>query len=195
VGVLLISLFGVVVMNLHNGFALSRSDFLGSLVMIVSAFVYAVTAVMFKKALKEVKEVDTVFFQNAAGGIVFLPFLVAELPGAAIAHIGLGALYGLGVGVIGVGLIFYGMKRLTLFQYGALSYTEVPFAVLAGILFLGEGLTINQMAGILLVVGGSFLAQRLRSLPATGAPERGWFAKAAGRGKKTGETRRRLPRR
>lgn len=195
VGVLLISLFGVVVMNLHNGFALSRNDFWGSLIMIVSAFVYAVTAVMFKKALKEVKEVDTVFFQNAAGGIVFLPFLVAELPGAAIAHVGLGALYGLVVGFIGFGLIFYGMKRLTLFQYGALSYTEVPFAVLAGILFLGEGLTINQMAGILLVVGGSFLAQRLRSLPATGAPERGWFAKAAGRGKKTGETRRRLPRR
>lgn len=168
--------------------------FWGSLIMIVSAFVYAVTAVMFKKALKEVKEVDTVFFQNAAGGIVFLPFLVAELPGAAIAHVGLGALYGLVVGFIGFGLIFYGMKRLTLFQYGALSYTEVPFAVLAGILFLGEGLTINQMAGILLVVGGSFLAQRLRSLPATGAPERGWFAKAAGRGKKTGEARRRLPR-
>ena len=102
-----------------------------------------------------------------------LPGTLAELPGAAIAHIGLGALYGLVVGFIGFGLIFYGMKRLTLFQYGALSYTEVPFAVLAGILFLGEGLTINQMAGILLVVGGSFLAQRLRSLPATGAPERG----------------------
>jgi drug/metabolite transporter (DMT)-like permease len=138
--------------------------------MIVSAFVYAVTAVMFKKALKEVKEVDTVFFQNAAGGIVFLPFLVAELPGAAIAHVGWAPLRP-GGGIHRIRPIFYGMKRLTLFQYGALSYTEVPFAVLAGILFLGEGLTINQMAGILLVVGGSFLAQRLRSLPATGAPK------------------------
>ncbi len=165
-GILLISLFGVVTMNLHKGFALSRADLSGSLVMIVSAFVYAVTAVMFKEALKEVKEMDTVFFQNAFGGIAFLPFLIAEIPDASAANIGLGALYGLMVGFIGFGLIFYGMKRLTLFQYGALSYTEVPFAVLAGILFLGEGLLGNQVAGIALVLGGSFLAQRLRSVPA-----------------------------
>lgn len=169
IGVLLISLFGVVIMNLHNGLALSRGDLSGSLIMIVSAFVYAITAVMFKEALKEVKEVDTVFFQNAVGGIAFLPFLIAEIPGASLAHIGLGALYGLMVGYIGFGLIFFGMKRLSLFQYGALSYTEVPFGVLAGILVLGESLRANQLAGIVLVLGGSFLAQRLRSLPAVKA--------------------------
>ncbi|MDD3981006.1 MAG: DMT family transporter [Spirochaetia bacterium] len=165
VGVLLISLSGVVVMNLHNGLALSRGDLSGSLIMIVSAFVYAITAVMFKEALKEVKEVDTIFFQNAAGGIVFLPFLVAEIPGASLAHLGLGALYGLMVGYIGFGLIFFGMKRLSLFHYGALSYTEVPFGVLAGVLVLGESIRLNQLAGIVLVLGGSFMAQRLRSLP------------------------------
>jgi drug/metabolite transporter (DMT)-like permease len=110
--------------------------------------------------------VDTVFFQNAVGGIVFLPFLIAEIPDVSFAHVGLGALYGLMVGYIGFGLIFFGMKRLTLFQYGALSYTEVPFGVLAGILVLGESLRMNQLAGIVLVLGGSFLAQRLRSQPA-----------------------------
>ncbi|MDX9827595.1 MAG: DMT family transporter [Spirochaetia bacterium] len=164
VGVLLISLSGVALMNLHNGLALSRRDLSGSIIMIISAFVYAVTAVMFKEALKKVKEVDTVYFQNAAGGIVFLPFLIAEIPGASIANIGLGAFYGLMVGYIGFGLIFFGMKRLSLFQYGALSYTEVPFGVLAGILVLGESLRMNQLAGIALVLGGSFIAQRLRSL-------------------------------
>lgn len=60
VGVLLISLSGVVIMNLHNSLALSRGDLSGSLIMIISAFVYAITAVMFKEALKEVKEVEQI---------------------------------------------------------------------------------------------------------------------------------------
>jgi drug/metabolite transporter (DMT)-like permease len=162
-GVLFLATGGVVVMNLHRGFSLSGPDLLGSACMIVSAFVYAGTNVVYKQALSVMDESDVIYFQNGVGGIVFLAFLIAEIPGIPIAQLGIGIFYGFTVGFIGFGLFFYGMKRLPLFQYSALSYSEIPFGVFLGIAFRGETMTLNQAAGIVLIVAGSVLAQRLRT--------------------------------
>lgn len=162
-GVLLLATGGVVVMNLHRDFSLDGPFILGSLCMIVSAFVFAGTNIIFKQALSVMSEVDTLYFQNGVGALVFLPFLIAEIPGAPLADLGIGIFYGVAVGLIGFGLFFVGMKRLPMFQYSALSYSEVPFGVLLGLLFLDEKITVNQIAGMALIVAGSFMAQRLRS--------------------------------
>jgi drug/metabolite transporter (DMT)-like permease len=166
-GVLFLATGGVVVMNLHRGFSLSGPDLLGSACMIVSAFVYAGTNVVYKQALAVMGESDVIYFQNGVGGIVFLAFLIAEIPGVPLAQLGIGIFYGFTVGFIGFGLFFYGMKRLPLFQYSALSYSEIPFGVFLGIVFRGETMTLNQAAGIVLIVAGSILAQRLRTAKET----------------------------
>lgn len=163
-GVLLLATGGVVAMNLHRDFSLAGPDLLGSLCMIASALIFAATNITFKQSLAVMSEVDTLYFQNGVGALVFLPFLLAEIPGASLAHLGIGVLYGIVVGLIGFGLFFVGMKRMPMFQYSALSYCEVPFGLLMGIVFRGERMTINQAVGIALIVAGSFLAQRLRSL-------------------------------
>lgn len=66
-----LSFAGVLVMNLHRGLGLSRGDLYGSLLMVASAAGYAITAIMFKKALESVSEAETVYFQNAVGAIVY----------------------------------------------------------------------------------------------------------------------------
>lgn len=151
---------GVVVMNLHRGFSLSSSESIGSVIMIVSAGMFAVTSIRFKKILGGIRETDAIYFQNAIGAIVFIPFLLAEAGGARPLDLALGLIYGLSVGTLGFTFYFYAMKRLTLFQYGALSYTEVPLATLIAVIVLGEAVVVNQVAGGFMVLAASFLSQQ-----------------------------------
>ncbi|MEN6490365.1 MAG: EamA family transporter, partial [Rectinema sp.] len=58
-------------------------------------------------------------FALVIGGIIFLPFLIAEIPHAPLSHLSIGIFYGVAVGLVGFGLFFVGMKRLPLFQYSA----------------------------------------------------------------------------
>jgi drug/metabolite transporter (DMT)-like permease len=130
--------------------------------MLAASAGFAVTVIMFKKALESVRETDAVYFQNAVGAVVYLPFL-AELGSASGLDIAIGAGYGAAVGMAGFFCFFFAMKRLPIFQYGALAYSEVPIGVLLGVLVLGESFAPNQLAGAVIVMTASFLAQRLRS--------------------------------
>jgi len=158
-----LSFAGIVVMNLSRGLALAAADLQGGLLMIGAAVLFATTSTLFKGALAKVRETEALYFQNAIGTVVFLPFLASELGGVGAADIAWASVYGLSVGLAAFWLFFFGMKRLSLFKYGALTYCEVPVAVLLGVLALGERLSPSQLAGALMVVVASFLAQRARS--------------------------------
>lgn len=160
--VLILASAGVAVMNLDRGFSPTGADMLGSLLMIVSAFVFAVTAIVFKEALSVMSELDALYFQNAVGAIVFLPFLIAEIPSVPLAHLGVGLVYGFAAGFVGFGLFFVAMKRLPLFQYSALTYSEILFGLFFGIIFRGENFTLLQGCGVVLILTGSLWAQKLR---------------------------------
>jgi len=162
VGLVALSFAGVVIMNLHRGLGLSDRDLYGSLLMLAASAGFAVTVIMFKKALATVGETDAIYFQNAVGAVIYLPFLIAELGSATVPDIAIGAAYGAAVGMAGFFCFFFAMKRLPIFQYGALAYSEVPIGVLLGVLVLGESFAPNQLAGAIIVVAASFLAQRLR---------------------------------
>lgn len=161
-GVLALATAGVAVLNSGGEMAISGDDLLGSACMIVSALIYGGTAIVFKDALSVMTEIDTLYFQNAVGGVVFLPFLLAEIPRVPLSQLGIGIVYGVAVGFVGFGLFFVAMKRLPLFKYSALSYSEVPMGLLVGILFRGETMTAAKWIGVGLVIAGSFLAQKLR---------------------------------
>jgi drug/metabolite transporter (DMT)-like permease len=163
IGLVALSFAGVVVMNLHRGLGLSKGDLYGSLLMIASAAGYAVTVILFKKALESVGEADVVYFQNVVGAVVYLPFLIAGIVSAPARDIALGVVYGGTVGLLGFFCYFFAMKRLPIFQYGALAYTEVPIGMILGVLILGEGFVPNQLVGAIIVITASLLAQRLRS--------------------------------
>ncbi len=154
---------GVVVMNLHRKISFASGDLLGSLFMIASAFLFAATVIIFKGALDTVRETDALYVQNAVGAIIFLPFLLAEAGSMSGADLSLGLAYGASVGIVGFGLFFYAMKRLPLFQYSALTYTEVIVAMTFGVTILGESLLSNQAIGTAMIIAASLIAQRTRA--------------------------------
>lgn len=163
IGLLILASAGVATMNLHRHFSTASGDLLGSLFMIASACMFAATAIIFKGALDKVHETDALYFQNAIGALVFLPFLAVEAAGVPAADLLLGAVYGTTVGLFGFGLFFFAMKRLPLFQYSALSYSEVLIGVAIGVGVLGESLAVNQIVGAAMIIASSFIAQRLRA--------------------------------
>lgn len=50
--ILFMALSGVIMLNLRQGYSLTGSDFLGSVVMILSALIFSVTMLVFKNILK-----------------------------------------------------------------------------------------------------------------------------------------------
>jgi drug/metabolite transporter, DME family len=161
ISLLLMALSGVILLNFHKGFSLSGTDLTGSLLMICSAIILAVTTLIFKDVLSDHSEGEVLFFQNAFGALIFIPILIFEIPGVALTSTLTGLFYGLSVGIIGFGCFFYALKRLPIFQYGALGYIEVFFGVLFGIFLLGEDLRWNIIIGAILILISSFLSKIL----------------------------------
>ena len=161
IGLLLAAFAGVLIMNLHRDFSLHGKDLPGSLLMIASAALFSVTMLLFKTALKELDELSSLFHQNAVGALIFLPFLIGEIPAMPPVDLGIGLVYGVAVGIVSFGLFFFSLKRLPIFQYSALAYSEVIFGLIFSVTVLGEGLVINQIAGALIVVAASFYSQQV----------------------------------
>ena len=159
IALILLAFGGVILLNFQKGFVLSGESMVGNISMILSALLFSVATLIFKEALKDHDEGEVVYFQNALGALVFLPFMIAESIGAPAAEIGLGLVYGLSVGIFAWGLYFFALKRLPLFQYSALTYIEVFFGVVFGILFMAEDMTLLKVTGIALVLLASVLSR------------------------------------
>ena len=156
---LLLAFSGVIFLNIHKGFSLSGADMKGNLFMVISAFILAVVTLIFKGALKDHSEGEVLYFQNALGALIFIPILLFEVPGMPLSALFTGIFYGFSVGIIGFGCFFIALKRLPVFQYGALGYVEVFFGVLFGILLLGEEVRWNIILGAALILTSSFLSR------------------------------------
>ena len=159
--IILAAFSGVVVMNLHREFSMTSSDLYGSLSMILSAFIFSLAVFIYKKALSGYSEGEVIYFQNSMGALVMIPFLLADKGVYQTADLLLGGLYGILVGIVTFLCFFYALKRLPVFQYSILTYSEILFAVIFVIIFLGESLAINQIAGMIIVAFSSFTAQRM----------------------------------
>ncbi len=159
IGLLFLALMGVICLNLEKGFSLSPDDLMGSFCMISSALLFSASVLIFKDALADHSEVEVLYFQNALGAVIFLPFMLAEIPATAPLETGVAVLYGLLVGIVAFGCMFYAMKRMPVFQYGALTYLEVIFGVILGMLFLQEGFNLFKGLGILMVLSASVLSR------------------------------------
>ncbi len=118
---------GVVVMNIHREFSMSNSDLFGSLSMILSAFIFSIAVFIYKKALSGYSEGEVIYFQNSLGALVFLPFLIKDICAYQVSDILYGSLYGFLVGIVTFMLFFYALKRVSVFHYSILTYSENNF--------------------------------------------------------------------
>jgi drug/metabolite transporter (DMT)-like permease len=152
---LLISLafLGVIIMIGSQELSFSNTDLIGMLIMLVSAAMYAITVVIFKKGSKEYNQTETIFYQNILGAIIFLPFIFIKSEGLTITKslLAIGQ-YGLLVGIGSFILIFTALKKLKVVHFSLINYWEVIAGVIFGIIFLKEAVTLNMILGGLIII-------------------------------------------
>lgn len=150
---------GIVGVAMLLGLDVSGSGVAGGLMVVLASVGYAVGAFALKRWFSGYPPIALVTSTMGASAILALPLFLADLPG----HVGLdtiSAMSALGVGGSGIAFVIYytlnhsvGPTRTSL-----VAYIAPVFAVVYGVTLLDESFTAATGAGIVLILGGSWLA-------------------------------------
>ena len=152
----------------------------GGLLVVLASLGYALGSFYLKRRFKDVQPLGIVTATMAASALMVLPFAAATFPGEAPSLDALGSLAALGVLGTGVSfVIFYTLiARVGPGKASLVAYVAPGFAVLYGVVLLGESFGAATLAGLVMIVGGSWLAAegrlpwqpRRRAQPRSGVP-------------------------
>ncbi len=154
---LIFSFAGIILVYLNKPLTFGNKDFLGMSAMVLSAVVYSLTVIIYKKESKNYSNLETVFWQNLVGAFVFLPFLFINKPWPTLFQVGLGSVFGIIIGIAGFGLFFAALKKLSTFSASILAYLEAVFAVIIGVIFFKEILAWNVVIGGVVIIISSII--------------------------------------
>lgn len=156
VGVLL----GIVGVALLLGVDLGGAALLGGLAVVLASLGYAIGGLLVKKRLRGVQPIGVAAVVLAMSTLMAAPLAVATAPadlpdGGALAAVA-------ALGVVGTGIafaIFYVLiARVGPSKSFVVTYLAPAFAVVYGALLLDEEITAATIAGLGMIIGGSFLA-------------------------------------
>lgn len=154
---------------------------LGGLMVVVASLGYALGAFLLKRRLGGMAPVPVVAGTMTASALMAAPFAALDPPSSAPALDAVGAL--LALGLLGTGLafvLFYSLiAGLGPAKASLVAYVAPGFAVLYGVLLLDEDFTVATLAGLVLIVAGSWLAAEGRVPRRRGRTSRANVAQAA----------------
>ena len=132
---------------------------LGGLAVVLASFGYAVGGFMLKRGFTGFEPIGVVVATMAASALMTLPLALAAPPGS-VGLDTLAAIAALGAGGSGIAfVIYYTLNReVGPTKTSLVAYIAPGFAVLYGVLLLDESFTAGTALGLLLIVGGSWLA-------------------------------------
>ncbi len=147
---------GVILVFSGKGLSVSSADFIGMGSMLISASLYSVAIIIFKRESPRYSNMETIFYQNVIGAFAFAPFLFFN-PLPSLAQSLTAIAYALLIGVAGFGLFFAALKRINVSAASGISYFEIVSAMLLATVILGETITLKMAAGGLMVAVSTLL--------------------------------------
>ena len=138
----------------------STAELLGGAAVLLAGLGYAVGGFLVKSRLASVPPIGIAAWVMVASTVLLAPLAAATLPGDVP---GMGPLAAVAVlGVLGTGVafaIFYElMSRVGPARTFIVTYLAPGFAVIYGTVFLDEVITVATLAGLALILAGSYLA-------------------------------------
>ena len=138
----------------------SGAALLGGLAVVLASLGYALGAYYLKRRLAQPQPVGMVTATMGASALLTAPFVALDPP---VDAPGLGAVAALvALGMLGTGLAFviyyWLIARVGASKTSLVAYIAPGFAVLYGVLLLDEHFTLATAAGLMLIVGGSWIA-------------------------------------
>jgi drug/metabolite transporter (DMT)-like permease len=158
---------GIVGVALVVGIETAGSALVGALAVVLASFGYSVGAFYLKRRMKGFEAIGLVTATMAASALITLPLALASAPSETPGIGPLAAMVALGLGGTGIAFVlFYGLiADVGPTRASLVAYIAPGFAVLYGVTLLGERFTPVTALGLVLIVGGSWLAAEGR-LPA-----------------------------
>src|SRR3989344_5785218 len=98
---LFIAIVGTALIYLHKEFSFSDNNFIGMTAMLLSAIIYALTVIIFKKESEKYSKYEIIFYQNVIGSLLFIPFIFINKPFPTFPQVSLGIVYGALIGLVG----------------------------------------------------------------------------------------------
>ncbi len=156
---------------------------LGGLLVVLASLGYALGAFYFRRKMGGTKPIGAVTASMGTSALMTLPFALASLPADTPGAKAIGALTALGVLGTGVSFVlFYTLiAEVGPTKSSLVAYVAPGFSVLYGVTLLGEPFGPATFAGLVMIVGGSWLSAEGRlpwrpravlvAQPTTKAPE------------------------
>jgi drug/metabolite transporter (DMT)-like permease len=136
------------------------SAVVGGLLVVLATLGYGIGAWFLKRRLPGVQPVGAVGATSAAAALMVLPLAAFQVPDHAPGIDATGSLVALGV--LGTGLAFVFFYSLVASEGPAkaslVAYVAPAFSVVYGVTLLDERFTVATAAGLVLIVGGSWIA-------------------------------------
>jgi drug/metabolite transporter (DMT)-like permease len=136
----------------------------GGLMVLAASAGYAVGGFMVKRSFSALDAIGVVTATMALSALLSLPVAAATAPDSAPSGGTIAAMLALGIGGTGIAFaIFYTLiAELGPARASLVAYIAPGFAVFYGVTLQDEVLTVTTVLGLLLIVGGSWLAGRSR---------------------------------
>lgn len=158
--VMLIAFSGILFVYLDKPFSFADRDFIGMTAALFTALIHATSIVIFKKAANFYSRTEIIFYQNMAGVVVFLPFILINRPVPDGSDVLFAAGHAILLGTLGAYLFFFGLKHLKAGTASALSYVEILSALLLSVFLMKETITWNMALGGAMIVLATVLLRK-----------------------------------
>jgi len=128
---------------------------------------YAAGPLIVQRYLADVDETAAVAVSLVIASIILLPFAAFTLPATRPTMQGLASIVALGVVCTAVAMLmyFYLINAAGAARASVIAYINPAIAALLGVAILGEHLSIGSIAGLALILAGSWLATRRVAAP------------------------------
>lgn len=140
----------------------SNVDLVAVLMLIGAALGYATAPVIISTKLKDADSTSVIAISSLAVTLIYLPFIPSHLPTQTPSA---GAIWAIAILAIvstiaGFAVFFALIAEVGPMKATLITYINPAVAILLGVIFLGEELTLGILIGFPLVLGGSWLASK-----------------------------------
>ncbi|MEM7115924.1 MAG: DMT family transporter [Chloroflexota bacterium] len=160
----LLAVFGIYVLTIGG---IGTPDWIGVGMMLVGAIMFAIHLVMGQRILYETPAPTmTLYSLTAMAGVVSIAWLIYPTDLTTVSLAGWRPIIVMGL-VTGISrlTLFLGVKHMGSMQTALLSILEVVVSIGLAIAFLGETLTLTQLAGAAILLGSILLVRFERGVP------------------------------
>lgn len=129
----------------------------GDIMVLLSTVAWATTAIATRKYLRELNAGTLSFYRYSISSLILLVYFMFSFSQISL------NIYQILLGVVvGIGVILYyeGLRNIKAAQVSALELSSPFFAALLGFFVLGEGITIMQFGGMILLFAGVYFISK-----------------------------------